>query len=269
MNIFKLDFKRNLKTLLTWAGASGAVLALIMLMYPAMMKSDFIDMLNAKISMFPKELIDMLNMSGQDIRQLPQFFANIFQFVLMAACIYGAILGINALSREESEKTIEFLYSKPVKRIRIVSAKLAAACMEYLAYFVIVGAAGMLACVCVRPADLSMADLVQPLKNVLFGGMVTGFVYLFIGFAISVFLKRPRHPAPIAVALFFGTYILGTISSLGMLQFLKWVSPMNYFIPRNVVMSGIDWTNALICALALAACTAVSYIVYSEKDFLV
>lgn len=269
MNIFKLDFKRNLKSLAIWSLASGGMIALIMLLYPAMMKSDFMDMMNEKIKMLPKDLTDALNMSGQDIRQLPQFFANMFQFVLMAASIYGGILGISALSREESEGTIEFLYSKPVKRTGIVSAKLAAACAQYLIYFAVVGAAGILACVCVKPSELNISELVQPIKNVLLGGMITGFLYLFISFAISVFLKRPKRAVSVSVAVFFGTYILGTISSFGVLQFLKWVSPMNYFIPRYVIMSGLDGLNALICLLVMAVCTAVSYIIYRRKDLLV
>ena len=41
----------------------------------------------------------------------------------MAGGVYAAILGVSALVKEESEGTIEFLYSKPVTRSKIVTAK--------------------------------------------------------------------------------------------------------------------------------------------------
>lgn len=269
MNICILDLRRSLKTLIIWTLVSSGIMALIVLMYPAMMRSDFMDMFNEKLKMLPKELADMFNMSGQDLRQLPQFFANMFQLVLMAACIFGAILGTGALSKEENEGTIEFLYSKPVRRRRIVSAKLAAACTQYFVYFFALGLVSIAACVCVRPAGIPLPGMISQLSAVLFGGMMAGYTYLFLGFAISVFLKKARHAAPLAVALFLITYVLGTVSGFGVVPFLNWISPFTYFVPRDVVMNGINWMNALVCAIAMGVCAAAAYIVYGSKDFAV
>ena len=267
MNIFKMDLRRNVKSLLIWSFASAAVLALMILLYPSMLKSDFMELMNAKLALLPKELVDMLHMSGQDIRQLPAFFANMFQFVLMAACIYGATLGVTALSREESEGTIEFLYSKPVRRMQIASAKLTSACVDYILYFAILGITGMLACICVRPSDLLPSQLMTPLCSMLLGGIISGLTYVFIGFAISVFLRK-ANAATLAVAVFFITYILGNIPALGVLEFLKWISPINYFVPKDVAVNGISSMNVLICVIIMGVCAAVAYTVYNKKDFL-
>jgi ABC-2 type transport system permease protein len=269
MNIYKMDLKRSLNTLLTWTLAGSGFMAMIILLYPAIMQSDFMDMINEKLKIMPKELLDMFYMSGQDLRQLDQFFANMFQFVLMASCIYGAILGTGALSREENEGTIGFLYSKPVRRRRIVSAKLAAACTEYFIYFLVLCLVSMIAGICVRPADISLPGLISQLRTVLFGGMITGYTYLFLGFAISVFLKKARHATSLAVALFLITYVLGTVSAFGVIPFLKWISPYTYFVPKEVVMNGLSWMNALVCAIAMGVCAAAAYIVYGGKDFAV
>lgn len=270
MNIFKLDFRRNLKSLLIWSGATAVITVLLMSLYPAMLKSDLIEMMNAKIATLPKELVSALNMSGEDFRQLPQFFAYMFQFLLMVGCIYGATLGLTALSREESEGTIGFLYAKPVRRTQIVSAKLAAACVDYFIFFAILGLAAILSCIAVKPDSMSLNDLVTPLKTVILGGLITGFTFLFLGFMISVFLRRARHAASLAVAIFFVTYILGNIPvMMGVLDFLRWISPMNYFVPRTVVMQGIDGVNVLICVCAMAVCTFIAYMVYRKKDFAV
>ena len=266
MNMFFMDIKRGGKQLIIWSGASGIILALMMLLYPTMMNSDFMELLNAKLALMPKELIDAFNLSSEDIRQLPQYFATMYQFILMAACIYGAIVGVGALSREHNEGTIEFLVSKPVKRGSVIAAKLCAACAQYIVYFAVLCLAAIIALVSVKPESLDTAVLLSSVSAVMLGGLIAGSTYLFLGFAISVILKKARNAMSVAVAMFFLTYILGTIPSFGVLQFLKWISPLNYFVPSQVLASGIDQLNALICALFMAACAAAAYAVYRRKD---
>jgi LCP family protein required for cell wall assembly len=202
MNQFKMDFRRNLKSLLIWSGVTAAVTALITALYPSMMQSDMLALMNAKLASLPEELVAALHLEGQDIRELPQYFAYMFQFIAMTMCVYGATLGLTSLSREESEGTIEFLYAQPTRRrSQIVSARLASACVSYLVYCITVGIAAVLACTGVKPETLSLADLVAPVKSVLAGAMLAGYTYLFLGLAVSVFLKKPKHAASLAVGL--------------------------------------------------------------------
>lgn len=270
MNQFKMDFRRNLKSLLIWSGATAVVTALITALYPNMMQSDMLALLNAKLAALPQEMVSALHMEDQDIRELPQYFAYMFQFIAMAACIYGATLGLTSLSREESEGTIEFLYAQPRRRSQIVSGKLASACVSYLVFFAAVSVASVVACIGVKPAELALMDLVTPVKTVLLATMIAGYTYLFLGFAVSVFLKKARHAASMAVGIFFLLYILGSIPAMaGVLDFLKWISPINYFIPNEVVVGGIKALNAIICAVIMAVCAGVTYMVYEKKDFAV
>lgn len=270
MNMFKMDFKRNLKTLIIWSLVSAAIITLFMLLYPSMMNSDMLQLMNAKINSLPKEFIDAFHMSGEDFTQLPDFFGYFIQFVLIAACIYGMILGVNALSREQSEGTIEFLYSKPVKRSGIVGAKMLSAIVSYLIYFFVFSIAAILSSLMVKPADMDTLKLVTTEKTMLFGCMAAGFTYLFLGFAISVFLKKARHATSLAVALFFVLYVLGAIPKMtGVADFLKWLSPMEYFVMTDIITKGIAWLNVGICGCIIAVCILITYGVYSKKDFLV
>ena len=269
MNMIFMDIRRGIKQLIIWSGASAAILALMMFLYPTMLNSDFMELLNAKLELVPKELIDAFNISGEDIRQLPQYFAAMYQFVLMAACIYGAIVGVSALSREHNEGTIEFLLSKPVKRGSVIAAKLCAACVQYIVYFAVLSIAAIIALVSVKPDGIDVGVLLSSVSAAMLGGLLAGSTYLFLGFAISVILKKARNAMSIAVAMFFLTYILGTIPNFGVLQFLSWVSPLNYFVPSQVLTGGIDQFNALICGLFMASCTAAAYAVYRRKDIVI
>ncbi len=268
MNIFKMEFKRGFRSLLLWTGICGVLTALFTLLYPSMLNSDMLALMNAKISSLPQEFVDAFHLSSQDITQLPNFFAYMFQFILMAVCIYGLLLGLTALSKEEGEGTIEFLYAKPVSRAQIVSSKLANAAVSFACFIAVISIAGMLAGISVRPAGLEFMDMAAAFKTILLGGMIAGFTYLLLGFAVSVLLKKAKHAAPMAVMLFFLTYILGSIPSItGVLNFLKWVAPMNYFLPGEVVGTGIDGTNVLVSVLIMGASAALTYALYRRRNF--
>lgn len=268
MNVFKMEFKRGLKSLLWWSGICAVMTALLTLLYPSMLNSDMLALMNAKIASLPKELVDAFHLSSEDITQLPNFFAYMFQFIMMAMCIYGLMLGLTALSKEESDGTIEFLYAKPVSRVQIVSSKLANAAISYLCFFAVISMAGMLAAVSVRPDGLDFMNMAGALKAVLLGGMFAGFTYLLLGFAVSMLLKKAKHAASMAVMLFFLSYILGSIPSMtGVLSFLKWASPMNYFLPADVVLNGINGMNVLVSVLIMGASAALTYVLYRRRNF--
>ncbi len=268
MNVFKMEFRRGFKSLLLWTGVCAALTVLFTLLYPSMLDSDMLALFNAKLEALPKEFVNAFHLSGEDITQLPNFFALMFQFVLMAACIRGTMLGLTALAKEESEGTIEFLYAKPVSRIQIVSSKLANAVVSYICFFAVISIAGVLAGLCVRPADLDFMDMTATFKSILLGGMIAGFTYLLLGFAVSVLLKKAKHAASTAVMLFFVTYIIGNIPSMtGVLDFLKWVSPINYYLPADVVVNGIDAASVLVSVLIMGASAALTYTLYRRRNF--
>jgi len=270
MRIFKMEMRRGFRSLLLWTGISGVITLLFTLLYPSMLNSDMLALLNAKLEALPQEFVVAFHLSSDDITQLPNFFAYMFQFVLMAACIHGAMLGLTALSKEESEGTIEFLYAKPVARTQIVSGKLAAVAVSYLCYFAVISIVGVISGMLVRPEDLDFMDMVTSFKSVLLGGMIAGYTYLLLGFAVSVLLRKAKHAASMAVMLFFLTYIVGSIPAItGVLDFLKWVSPLNYFTPGDVVMDGINGTNVLISVLIMGASAALTYTMYRRRNFYV
>ena len=211
MNLFRMEMRRNFRTLIIWAAVCGALTLLLTMLYPAMLSSDMLALMNAKLASLPKELVDMFNLSGEDIRQLPQFFAYFFQFVMMAACVYGATLGLSVISREESEGTIEFLYAKPLRRSQIVTGKLLSAAATFAIYFAVVTIGGVIGCMAVKPEALDTMALLTSVKAVMVGGFIAGITYMFVGLALSVLLRRSKHAASLASALFFGTFIVGSI----------------------------------------------------------
>ena len=89
--------------------------------------------------------------SSMDFTDIFNYLGYAIQYIAMASAVYGAILGVNSLIREESQGTIEFLYSKPINRLKIVTSKLCAIVAIFYVYILIIGTITMGVCYMVKP----------------------------------------------------------------------------------------------------------------------
>ena len=133
----------------------------------------------------------------------------------MASAVYGAILGVNSLIREESEGTIEFLYSKPINRTKIVTAKLCIIVAIFYVYIYNIGVITMAICYVVKPEDVEIIDLIINIKSV-FIGIFTTWIYIYVfRNLISSLVKSDKRSNPyINWEVFFVSYFLGIIGKL-------------------------------------------------------
>ena len=125
MNIFKFEFKRLLKSCIIWSLVCGALITLFMSLFPTMEDMGMKQIVNDKMGGMPVEILKAINIdSSMDFTDIFNYLGYAIQYIAMASAVYGAILGVNSLIREESQGTIEFLYSKPINRLKIVTSKL-------------------------------------------------------------------------------------------------------------------------------------------------
>ena len=126
MNIFNFEFKRLLKSCIIWSLVCGALITLFMSLFPTMEDMGMKQIVNDKMGGMPVEILKAFNIdSSMDFTDIFNYLGYAIQYIAMASAVYGAILGVNSLIREESQGTIEFLYSKPIspalRRIRSFS----------------------------------------------------------------------------------------------------------------------------------------------------
>ena len=112
MNIFKFEFKRLLKSCIIWSLVCGALITLFMSLFPTMEDMGMKQIVNDKMGGMPVEILKAFNIdSSMDFTDIFNYLGYAIQYIAMASAVYGAILGVNSLIREESQGTIEFLYS--------------------------------------------------------------------------------------------------------------------------------------------------------------
>ena len=115
--MLRRELKINFKSFLIWTPILVVLFLAVFSIYPSIISSDNIQMIDEMIKMFPEEMLKAFNM---DISSMDTAFGWLktegFIFVLLLTGVYASILGSNILLKEESDKTIEYLNSLPIKR---------------------------------------------------------------------------------------------------------------------------------------------------------
>ena len=170
MNIFKFEFKRLLKSCIIWSLVCVALITLFMSLFPTMEDMGMQQIVNNKMGSMPVEILKAFNIdSSMDFTDIFNYLGYAIQYIAMASAVYGAILGVNSLIREESQGTIEFLYSKPINRLKIVTSKLCAIVAIFYVYILIIGTITMGVCYMVKPEDVEVMNLIMNIKVVFIG----------------------------------------------------------------------------------------------------
>ena len=165
MNMFKFEFKRLLKGSIIWSLVCSALIVMFMLFFPSMKEMGMQELVGSKLEVLPEAFLEAFNISGAtDFSNISDFSAYVLQYIIMAGGIYAAILGVSALVKEESEGTIEFLYSKPVTRNKIITAKVLANAVIFYIFLIILGAITMAVSAVVKPEDIEMIDMFMDIK---------------------------------------------------------------------------------------------------------
>lgn len=270
MNLFKLEIKKNLKGAIIWSIVLVCILFLYMAFFPSMKDTGFNDLMTKEISLLPKGIVDSLGLSEiPNFSIFMEYFCYVFQFMSIALAIYGMILGTKALCKEEGDKTIEYLYSKPVSRSEIVLTKM----LSSIVMILIVTASILLTSI-ISSFIFNGGKDIDLISIVMGFALIPIFVYWIIGFVLSAFLRDASKSVIISLAIFFGTYLIGIIAlTVDKLSNLKYLSPINYNNATEVfkyfdgrVGHSLNIIGIIISLIILIVGIVITYIQYKKKD---
>ncbi|WP_270940276.1 ABC transporter permease subunit [Romboutsia lituseburensis] len=268
MNIFRFEFKRLLKSGIVWSLICGFLIVLFMALFPSMEDMGMKEIVNSKMQGMSVDLLKAFNIDAAvDFTNIFDYLGYAIQYIAMASAIYGSILGVNSLIREESQGTIEFLYSKPITRTKIVTSKLLSIVSIFFMYIMIIGILAMGTCYIVKPEDVTVMDLIIKIKSVFIGITLLGFIFMSLGLLISSIIKSDKGAIPISIGIFFVSYFMGMIGKLKeSFEWLKYISPFDYFVPSNIMKNGFEIKYIIISLCIIVICVISSYAIYKNKD---
>lgn len=259
MTIVKHELKLGRTQFLIWTAAVGIMLAISVFMFPEMkgQMEEVGDIFSSMGSFTEAFGMDRLNFGT-----LIGFYATECGNVLgLGGAFYASLCAVSILSKEERDRTAEFLLAHPVSRVRIITEKLISVIIRITAMNAAVFALSVVSIAAIGEKILWKEFILLHLAYFLMQLELAG-----ICFGLSAFIRK----GSVGIGLGFSAlmYFLNIIANISdSAEFLKYLTPFGYCEGADIVSDGRINTAMLAVGTAMcAAGIAAAYIKYTKKD---
>ena len=259
MTLICHELRRSWKSLLIWTCAIASFLIISLAVFPEMKSQmDSVSSLFASMGAFTKAF----GMETLNFGSLTGYYSVECGNVLgIGGALFAALLGINALAKEERDGTAELLLTHPMSRAEIVTDKLAAVLIQivFLNAVIFLLSVGAIACIgeAVPWKEVSMLH---------FSFFLLQLELACVCFGISACLWRGGTGIGLGLAIVL--YFMNIIANLtSKAEFLKYITPFGYTDGADIITKGtLQGGRILVGMLFTAAGIALAYIKYCRKD---
>ncbi len=261
--MLKRELKVNLKSFIIWNAILLGVFLIAYLMYPSIIASDNISMMDEMLQMFPKEMLKAFN---YDISMMDTAYGWLksegFVFVLLITGCYAGILGSNILLKEENDKTIEYLNTLPVKRKDIVINKVIVGVIYIVVMIALLTAFNYISLT--LSGDFDKKQFLLLSITPLFPALVLYFVCLFF----STFSHKTKKMFGISLGIVLISYFLQMLSQIAdSVEFLKYASIFTLADTRNVIVDvSINPIMVIISIALIIVFFVLTILNYNKKE---
>ena len=213
---------------------------------------------------FPKPVLVIAGINGLDVGTAIGYFGVLYLYILLMATIHAAMIGAEIISKEERDRTSEFLYPKPISRSKIVTEKLIAAIINIIILNLITTVSSILA-VSFYAKNFSNNNMILTLMIGLF---IMQILFFALGSVLAGVFKNPKLPTVVATAILLVTYIIWVIVDLNSkLDFLKYVTPFKYFDASVIINDGhLDPLYIALSSVIIVIFITTTYIFFNRRD---
>jgi beta-exotoxin I transport system permease protein len=261
VNVFLRELRAYRKSTIIWAASLCVIVAVFMGLYPAF--SSNVKDLYKVLENFPQAIRALVNISSETFFSVLGFYGYLLGFAVLAASIQAMNLGVGVISKENAGKTADFLLSKPVRRTRVVTAKLAAALTAVLFTNVAFVAASYLAVIASSSKSFSVPTLLLMASTML----LVQLIFLALGALFSVTIPKIKSVVAVSLPTVFAFYIIGAIGDVLQNVEVRWVSPFRYYDPAYIITNqSLETKYLLVEAVFVVVALVATYVIFVRKD---
>lgn len=259
MTLIRHELRQGKIPFLIWTAAIGFLLAVCVFLFPEMKgQMDNVSDMFASMGSFTEAFgMDRLNFGT-----LIGFYAVECGNVLgLGGAFYASLCAVNILSKEEKNRTAEFLLTHPIRRRRLITEKLIAVWILITAMNLIVYTLSVCSIAAIGETipwkELSLLHAAYYLLQIELAGICSG---------ISAFMRKGSVGVGLGIAAMM--YVLNLIANIAeSAEFLKYITPFGYCegadIVKDKALNGAMVAVGMIfCAIGITA----AYVKYTGKD---
>ncbi len=262
MNIVLRELKANLKSIVIWS------LSMVFLIYAGMVKYSGFESagqgVNELIGQMPDTLKSIFGMNGLDLTSISGFYGIFYLYFMLLAGVHAVMFGAVIISKEERDKTADFLFVKPILRRSAITAKFIAALINVVVLNLVTLVSSIL--------FVGMYNKGEPINDQIIRLMLSLFIlqliFLTFGAVIAAIARNTKKATSIATTLLLSAFILSVAIDINSnIDYLRFLTPFKYFDAAKIMLEGSFDTVYLLLSIAIiACCTAGTYISYNKRD---
>jgi ABC-2 type transport system permease protein len=263
MNVFFRELKAHRLALFWWSVAMIFLVASGVAKFYGYSTSGTSN-ISSVYTMFPHSLQVLFGLNGFDLSKPSGVYGILFMYIAVTAAIHAVLLGTDLISKEERDKTAEFLFPKPISRTSVITQKLLAG----LANLVVLNIVTLITSIFVvdyfSKSTAGTHDVLQ-LTLALF---IMQLLFFLFGAAVAAASKKPKAAAGVATAILLATFILYfTINLNERIDALKYLTPFKYFEAHTILHDEhLDIFYVALSLLLIISTAVTTYIVYKKRD---
>lgn len=246
--MIKRELKVNFKSFLIWTIISLILFLMVFLVYPSITNGENAKLMNEMMQMFPPEVLKAFNM---DIASMDTAYGWLksegYIFILLIVGCYSGILGSNILLKEESDKTIEYLNSLPVKRRGIVLSKVLVSLIYITLMVIIIAIFNFVGLKFSGDFDKKQYLLLSVTP------FFSCYCIFFICLLLSTFTHKTKKMLGLSFGIVFFSYMLQVFSQLSdTVEFIKYFSIFTLSDVRNVILNNTINPYTIVCSIGVS-----------------
>ena len=263
LNLYSKEIKRSRKNLLIWTSIVIGFTVMVLALYPQMKGMG--DHLEQMMEAIPKSLTKAFGMDSTTWASAAGFYSTYFGiYIVVLTSIYTTSTGATILSKEERDKTAEFLITKPISRSDLFWTKM----MSLATLMIIITVAQLLAatiCMFIVAEESFPWDKFATMH---IHGTALIIFFTGTGVLLASFMKAKTNFMGPVVGIVFGSYFIDALAkATHATDWLGYTSPFRY---ASFAISepgySIHYVNVIALVLIGIGCVYYSSIRFTSKD---
>lgn len=275
--IFSQEFKRKFGKMIAWAIVITILTGLLIAFYPLLVDpqmSTLVTNLTSSLDESTRNIIGFFD--GFEITDASHYLSLVYHYIAVLIFIFAIQIGANSLSHEQSSGNIEYIYSNPISKSEITTAKLAANTIIYVLFLIILAATTFGIFLAINSFGLGGTDIeplgtskiIESIVRIFTGLLGSGLVFMSLGFLYSSTSRNSIHADAISTLFIFLLMlivVIGKVVGGSLLNVVKFF-PSEVFEPFNFIISNIDLVGIIVNLVLFVIFIVLTYTIYSSKE---
>ena len=261
MNIILRELKSIRKSLIIWSSS------MIFLIYVGMVKySGFAeagDSIEDMMASLPDSMKAIFGIGQLDLTKASGYYIVFFLYFALICGIHAVMQGAVVLSKEERDKTADFLLAKPVKRNQVITSKIIASLISVVVLNIVTWVSSIILVGIFNKGESINSEI----NKLMIALLLFQLVFLFIGLLVGAISRKTKKATGICTGLLLGSFLLSIIIDMyDKVDFLKYFTPFKYFDGKRIFLHGFDLEYIILSILIIIVSIVLTYKIYGKKD---